>query len=126
MAIFKLDKMRPYTQIATGIRFPLKKKYMLLYFSENSNFLDDYPKLGIRRVDARYALVPVTKIPRTRLTGEVRKAYKSLGITSYSTNMKFPENRNIYYDLSQYLVAIDEVYKPVSYTHLTLPTSDLV
>lgn len=115
MAIFRVDKMRPYTQIATGLRFPPKKKVVIFYFSENSNFLDDYPKLGIRRVDVRYALVPVTKIPRTRLAAEVRKAYKGLGIMSYSTNMKFPENRNLYYDLSQYLVAIDVAYSPKNY-----------
>jgi len=116
MAIFRFDKIRPYTQIATGLRFPPDmKKSLLIYFSENSNLLDDYPKLGIKMIDVRYVIVPITKIPRTRLVPAVMKAYKSLKLLAYSSNMRFPQNKNIFYDLSQYLTGIDTAYKPNNY-----------
>ena len=59
-----------YTRVVDGVRFPQDRNepFLLVYFSENSLFVSDYPKLNIRRVDAEHAVIPRTKIPLTRLT----------------------------------------------------------
>ena len=108
---------RQYTHVVDGVRFPqnAKEPYLLVYFSENSNFINDYPKLNLRRIDARLVATPVTTIPRTRLTADFRKMYKALGLVPYSLQQKVPQNQNVIIDLSQYTNAIDMVYKPTTY-----------
>lgn len=106
-----------YSQLVTGVRFPPNqtKPYALIYFSENSSFIEDYPKINLKRLDARVVLVPTTKIPRTRLTPDLKKEYKELGLYAFNTNVKLPQNRNIILDLSTYLKAMDEKYKLKGY-----------
>ena len=63
MIQFKI--LRQYTHIVDGIRFPQnpKKPVLVIYFSENSTLLDDYPKMNLKRADFRMVAVPTTKIP---------------------------------------------------------------
>lgn len=106
-----------YTRVVNGLRFPqsLDEPYLLVYFSENSTLLYDYPKLNIRKMDARFVIVPVTKMPVTRLTPELRAGYKKLGLIPYNSNMAFPKNKNLIVDTTAYTNKIDEVYKPTTY-----------
>jgi DNA-directed RNA polymerase beta subunit len=99
------------------VRFPpnVKEPFLLIYFSENSNFINDYPKLNIKRVDVRIVATPITKIPRTRMTSEFRNMYKALGLIPYTMQQKIPSGKNVILDLSQYTNAIDIVYKPTTY-----------
>jgi DNA-directed RNA polymerase beta subunit len=108
---------RQYTHVADGIRFPqnVKEPFLLIYFSENSNFINDYPKLNLRKLDARIVAVPITKIPRTRMTAEFRKLYRNLGLIPYVMQQKVPAGKNVIVDLSQYTNAIDLIYKPTTY-----------
>jgi len=106
-----------YTRVVNGIRFPQKmdEPFLLVYFSENSTLVDDYSKLNLRKVDVRYVVVPMTKIPVTRLTSDYRKIFKPYGILTYSDNMKFPDKKNILFDITQYTDKIDKLYKPTTY-----------
>lgn len=116
MIQFKIWKQ--YTHVVNdGVRFPQnnKKPFALIYFSENSNFINDYPKLNLKRIDARIVTVPTTKIPKTILTSELRQYYKKLGLIPYSMNQKIPQGQNVIVDLSQYFYAIDQVYHPTTY-----------
>lgn len=108
---------RQYTHIVDAVRFPqnAKEPYLLVYFSENSNFINDYPKLNLRRLDARVVVTPVTTIPRTRLTADLRKIYRAYGLIPYSMQQKVPSNQNVIIDASQYTNAIDQMYKPTTY-----------
>jgi len=106
-----------YTYNVDGIRFPNKPgdNFAITYFSENSTFLEDYPKLNLRPVDIRINVIPITKIPRTRITPNLIKSFKKVGLYSYSSSVKVPSGKNIFYDLSQYLKAIDYTFNPSNY-----------
>ncbi len=115
--MIQFKSWRQYTHVVDAVRFPqdTKEPFLLVYFSENSNFVNDYPKLNLKKIDARIVAVPVTKIPRTRMTAEFRKIYRSLGLVPYTMQQKVPANKNVIVDLSQYTNAIDLVYKPSTY-----------
>jgi len=100
-----------------GIRFYQDKKspFLIIYFSENSSFLDDYHSLNMRRVDDRYVIVPITKVPYSRLTPSEIKRYKDLKLIPLQSNMKPPSGQNIIFDISGYLHMIDEKFKPKTY-----------
>ena len=115
--MIQFKSWRQYTHVVDGVRFPqdAKEPFLLVYFSENSNFISDYPKLNLKKIDARVVAVPVTRIPRTRMTSEFRKMYRLLGLIPYTMQQKVPAGRNVIIDLSQYTNAIDLVYKPTTY-----------
>ena len=115
--LVQYKSFRLYTQIASSIRFPQNPKnpFLILYFSENSTFLEDYKKLGFRLIDLKVVVIPITMVPRTRLLSDTRKLYKKLGIYAYNSTMKVPEGKNIVFDLSNYFKSIDSVYKPKNY-----------
>ena len=115
--MIQFKSWRQYTHVVDGVRFPqnVKEPYLLIYFSENSNFINDYPKLNLKRPDFRIVASPITKIPRTRMTAEFRKMYRTLGLMPYTMQQKLPQGKNIIVDLSQYTNAIDIVYKPNTY-----------
>lgn len=106
-----------YTRVVDGVRFPpnINEPYLLVYFSENSWLVQDYSKLNIRRQDVRHAVIPVTKMPVTRLTPELRNSYKQLRVLPYQSNMKIPESKNLFVDTTLYTQTIDEIYKPNTY-----------
>ena len=80
--MIRFKSMRMITQQTDGIIYPIQpnKPFMIVYFSENSNLMDDYPKLNIRRMDARVVVVPITKIPRVILTNDISRVYKKMGL----------------------------------------------
>jgi RNA-binding protein YhbY len=115
--MIQFKSLRQYTNVVNGIRFPnvSKNNYVLTYFSENSSLLDDYPKLNFQLIDIKYNIVPVTIVPRTRLKLSLLKAFKNYGLISYSSLQNPPEGKNVFYDLSQYLNALDTTYHPTNY-----------
>jgi len=115
--LLKFDDIKQYTRVVSNIRFPQDRErpYLLIFFPENSTLLDDYTKLGIRNIDVKNVVIPITKIPRTRLLSDTRKLYKSYKLFAFSTAMKFPSDKNLFFDLSAYLQAIDSIYKPTNY-----------
>jgi DNA-directed RNA polymerase beta subunit len=115
--MIQFKNFRQYTHMVDSIRFPQnpKEPFVLIYFSENSNFIEDYNKLNLKRIDFRNVLVPMTSVPRTRLTPELVRLYKSLKLIPQPINQKPPVGRNIIIDISQYTNAIDNMYKPISY-----------
>ncbi len=115
--MIKFDLIPQYTRLVQGIRFPqqVKTPYLIVYFSENSSFFKDYHKLGIRKQDVRHVVIPKTRVPVTRLTPQSRDLYTSLGLLPFAVTMAFPKNKNIFFDLSLYLDAIEEAYKPSTY-----------
>lgn len=110
----RFDRLRLYTQKADKISFSTDKNYMIMYFSENSDLATDFTGLNFRKQDVRDVLVPITKMPRTYLTSELKKVYNAYGLRAYSTNQK-PPNRNFIFDISQYLNTIEEAYDPQNY-----------
>jgi len=115
--MIQFKSWRQYTHVVNGVRFPqnTKEPFLLVYFSENSSFTDDYPYMNLNRIDFRLVVIPTTKIPRTRLTSELRKLYRTYGLIPYPMQQKVPANKNIIVDVSQYLRAIDATYKPTTY-----------
>ena len=115
--MISFDKLRLYTQKVNGIRFGRdpEEPHMLLYFSENSTLVDDYPYLNLRTMDFRNVVVPITKIPKTRLTSGVSAAYKSVGLRPFSSNQQVPQGQNFIFDLSNFLTELDNVYEPSTY-----------
>ena len=73
---------RQYTHNVDGVKFPIdvKEPFVLFYFPENTNLIEDYTKLNIRRIDFRVVSVPLTTVPRTRLTPDLVRAYRSLNL----------------------------------------------
>ena len=106
-----------YTRVVNGTRFPqdVNEPFLLVYFSENSLFVSDYSKLNMRLVDAKYVIVPRTKIPLTRLIPTMRSAYKQMGLLPFDSNGNFPKNKNLLYDTTFYTATIDKTYKPNTY-----------
>jgi len=115
--MIKFQLLTQYTRVVDGVRF-LKEKdkpFALFYFSENSTLYNDYPKMNLMRIDSKYVVVPITKIPVSRLTGDQRKIYKSFGLIPFQSNQAYPPNSNIIFDTSQYVSLIDQTYKPTTY-----------
>ena len=106
-----------YTRLVKKIMFKqeLKTPYLIVYFSENSDLVTDYPKLGFRIQDVRNVVVPRTRVPITRLDAKQRALYKSIKLLSFDVNMVYPKTKNIFFDLSLYLNAIEDMYKPNTY-----------
>jgi DNA-directed RNA polymerase beta subunit len=115
--MIQFKSWKQYTHVVDGVRFPqnVKEPFLLVYIGENSLFIDEYPRMNMKRVDFRLLVVPITKIPRTRLTSELRKLYKNSGLIPYPMQQKVPANKNIIVDLSNYLRAIELTYKPTTY-----------
>ena len=106
-----------YTRVVDAIRFPqnINKPVMFVYFSENSSFLNDYTRLKLKRQDFRHAIIPLTKIPITRLIPEIRNGYKQFGLLPFSSNMNYPSDKNLIYDTTVYTKEVDKIYKPNTY-----------
>ena len=91
MIQFKTLKL--YTHLVNGVRFPQNKNnpFVIVYFSENSNFVDDYPKLNILRVDAKKVIIPKTQIPFSFITPELKLTYKEHGLLALSSTQATPQ-----------------------------------
>lgn len=115
--MIQFKSIRQYTHLVDGIRFPQNRKepFLLIYFSENSSFIDDYEKLNLKRIDVRYVIVPRTKIPISYLTPDIKNLYKSHSLLALSSNQKVPKGQNLVYDLSGFLNTIDISYKVTNY-----------
>jgi hypothetical protein len=87
----------------------------MVYFSENSLFVKDYPKLALRRVDFRYVVVPHTRLPVTRLNSDMRDAYKEHNLRPYTMQMNYPDDKNLIFDTTFYTNIVDQTYKPNTY-----------
>lgn len=115
--MLKYDSIVQYSRTTNSIYFPQKKNtpFLLVYFSENSTLIEDYPHLNIRKVDVRYVVIPITKIPITRLTPELRSGFKKLKLIPLSSNMALPKDKNLLYDLTIFEKQVDKVLKPTTY-----------
>lgn len=115
--MIQFKTLTQYTRVVDSIRFlnDPNQPFLFFYFSENSNFIDDYPKLNLLRTDFRQVIVPVTKMPVTRLDGDARKLYKLLSLIPIPTNASIPKGRNLIFDSTTYTNKIDDVYKPTTY-----------
>jgi len=115
--MIQFRSLTQYTRVVDGVRFPqnLNEPFLLVYFSENSTLVEDYPKLNIRKIDARHLILPLTRIPVTRLTSDYRKLFKPYGLLAFSDRMKYPINKNLLYDITQYTAKVDRLYKPNTY-----------
>jgi len=115
--MIQFDLIPQYTRLVRAIRFKQQPKtpYLIVYFSENSDFFSDYPKMGFRKQDVRHVVVPRTRVPVTRLTPQTRELYKALKLLPFSVNMAYPKDKNIFFDLSLYLNAVEDSFKPNTY-----------
>jgi DNA-directed RNA polymerase beta subunit len=115
--MIQFKNWRQYTHVVDGVRFPqdIKEPFLLIYFPENSNFIEDYAKMNLRKIDFKNVSVPLTTVPRTRMTPDLVRAYRALKLIPYAANQKVPPGKNVILDLSQYTNAIDVMYKPTNY-----------
>lgn len=115
--MIQFKNWRQYTHVVDGVKFQQnpKEPILLIYFPENTNLFDEYVKLNIRKVDFRVVSVPLTTVPRTKLTPDLVRAYRSMNLIPYSSKQKVPPGRNVILDLSQYVNAIDVILKPTNY-----------
>ncbi len=111
------DRIKLYSQTVDGIRYyPLDKEhpFLIVYFSENSTLVEDFPRLNIRLPDVKVVCVPTSKLPRTKLTSPYRKQLRSLGLFSFIPGGE-PKGRSILYDTSLFIPAVDEALRPTNY-----------
>lgn len=115
--MINFNTMRIYNQTTNSLMFNSTRNnpYALLYFSENSDFISDYPFLKLRKLDFRTVIVPYTIVPKTKLTPAIIKDFNRFGLKSYSTTIKYPTDRNLIFDISNYEKMIDLTYKPDHY-----------
>jgi DNA-directed RNA polymerase beta subunit len=114
--MIRYDIFKQYTQVTNGLRFIKKDKpYMLLYYSENSTFIEDFSVLNLKPLDVKMAIIPRTIIPRTFLTPPLIKTYKSLNLIPYSSTQKFPAGKNFIYDPTLYMKNVDDTFNPGDY-----------
>jgi DNA-directed RNA polymerase beta subunit len=115
--MIRFKNLIPVTQSTDGIIYQTDpaNPFLIIYFPENSNLIDDYPKLNIRKTDVRIVVTPLTKLPRTILTNDIIKMFKQQGLYNISNRMKVPRGKNFIFDMSQYLEKIDGIYKPTNY-----------
>jgi DNA-directed RNA polymerase beta subunit len=109
--------LKQYTHVVNSIRFlqDADEPFAFIYFSENSNFVEDFPKLHLIRQDYRVVVVPTTSIPRVLLTGDLKKLYLKMGLMPYTIKQKVPSGKNVIVDLTQFLTSVDNLYKPIHY-----------
>ena len=117
----QFSQLKQYNQVSKGLRFPLQKDepYILFYFPENSILLNTYPFLNLRIIDFKNVIVPLSKIPRTRLLSSQKKEYRDLRLYATSSNEKIPSNKNLIFDYSVFLKALQDTYKPTNYRQRT-------
>jgi DNA-directed RNA polymerase beta subunit len=115
--MIKFSALRQYTQVVNGVMYGqnVKEPFLIIYFPENTNLINDFSIMNIRQVDFRIVTVPLTTVPRTRLTPDLVKAYRGVRLIPYSLNQKIPTGKNVILDLSQYVNSIDMMYKPTNY-----------
>ncbi len=115
MIQFKALKL--YSHLVPGIRFPQNKKnpFIIVYFSENSTLLNDYPNLNIIRPDVRKVIIPKTTIPFSYITPEVKTSYKTHGLQAFGSNVAIPKGQNLFYDISLFLETLETAYKSKNY-----------
>ena len=114
--MIRLEKLRLYNQTVNGIRYiKSETPFLVVYFSENSTFVDDYHNLNIRFQDVNRVIVPYTRIPRTYLSPDIKKQYRNLKLTPYQSNIAPPSGQNLIYDVSNYLKAVDSFTHPKHY-----------
>lgn len=114
----KIIDFKLYTTTATQVRFKSKSysdPFVIIYFSENSDFITDYPSLNILRADVPSVFIPRTTIPKFIPTNTTKKAYQDLGLRTFVTGNSPPKNKNIIVDISHYLRVVDEKYHPSNY-----------
>lgn len=111
--MIKFQNIPQYSRLVQGVRFDQKpdKPYAIIYFPENSSFALDYKKLGIMERDARIVVLPTSRIPFIRLTGEAKQIYQSIGLRPYQSNMNIPKGQNIFVDFSLYLNSLQSILK---------------
>jgi hypothetical protein len=108
------DTALPF-RLYKGFRFILADgPYFILYFSENSDFLVDKPRLTFRQLDFRNISLPNTDMPRTHLTGEVIQEYRD-NMLIVNTPNRNPTNKNLIIDSTVYINEIDRKYSPKTY-----------
>lgn len=114
--MIRYENIKLYTQVTNGIRF-IKKDvpYLLVYLSENSTFIKDYYKLNIYRQDARYIVVPITKIPRSYMLPDLKSQYKNLKLNPYPSNIKVPSSQSVIFDPSLFMSKLDIMLRPSNY-----------
>jgi DNA-directed RNA polymerase beta subunit len=115
--MIQFKALKPFTHVVNGIRFPQiqKNPFLIVYFSENSTFVDDYSKLNLLRVDAKKVIIPKTKIPFSSMTPEIKNTYKAHGLVASSSIQAIPQGQNLIYDLSPFLQSMEESYKMKNY-----------
>jgi len=115
--MIKFNLLKQFTHLVNGIRYPQSNKnpFLIVYFSENSNLVDDYSKLNMLRVDAKKVIIPKTKIPFSFISPELKKTYKTHGLLATSSNQSIPQGQNLLYDLSPFLKVLDDTYKLKNY-----------
>ena len=112
------EKLTQYTRVVPALRFTSdpRNPYFLIFFPENGlSFVDTYPQMGLMLIDARHIIVPKTRVPFTRMTPDMRKVYQKMRMLPFESTMKYPDNRNLFYDMSSYFDTVDKTFNPTNY-----------
>src|ERR1035437_7619844 len=113
--MLNIMKMKLFPTFSRIISIPTndKKSYNIIFISENSNFIEAYPKLNIRRQFAKYITQIQYKNPKVLVTMKSLLPYKSeLGLIPI-INTSIPVN--IFMDTSAFFNALDSRLGKQSY-----------
>lgn len=116
--MIQFKNLKQYIQSVDGIRWissNINNPFLLTFFSENSTFLESYPRLNIRRIDARYAAIPRMKIPVSYLNQKIINDYKRIHIMAFPAGRKPPAKQNVIFDTTIYTSLIDQKFRPKNY-----------
>lgn len=113
-------KMKLYPYFVNQIAIPTNddKPYNILFMSENSNFLETYSKLNIRRQFVKNVTIVPSKIPHLMVTTKDLMPYrKSLSLVP---SMITDNKTNTYIDITPFFNIIDSQYGKGSYKQSTI------
>jgi len=114
--MIRIDKMRLFPFKTSALRIPNLATgdiYSVIYYSENSTFLDSYPNLRIKRQDAYQVYIPGSIKPKLIINATLLKSYR---LRKLIPVRKLSEkSRNNYIDISPFLHSLETQFKIPSY-----------
>lgn len=112
--MLNITKMRLYPFFSKDIYIPKdeKQKYSIIFYPENSTFMDAYPVLNIRKQYVKRVSYISSKIPIMRATMDKLMEYKKIKLFPFLTQKP---KENVFLDATKFLDIVDSKYSKKSY-----------
>jgi len=108
-----VTKLNLFPKTVNEISVPINKKHNVIFYSENSTFLEIYNLLKIKRIFVKKISFPFSKSPHLIIDSQIQKNYKNLGLVTVKNIEELKEN--VFIDSSYFLDLVDKRYGKDSY-----------